>query len=196
MNDGSLDDTADKCRVMKYNMVDLPINLGLAGAFQAGMKYALYNGYDYAIQLDGDGQHDPGYIAGMLKIAQANQSDIVLGSRFIQEKKPVSLRMVGNSVLGLCILMTTGKRVHDATSGMRLYNRRMIKKLAESIDCGPEPDTVAYLIRCGARVDEYQVRMSERIAGESYLNSTQSIKYMFRMCLSILIMQWFRKKGI
>lgn len=196
VNDGSLDDTAAKCRQKNYKMVDLPINIGLSGAFRAGMKYAAYNDYDYAIQLDGDGQHNPGFIAGMLALAQAEDVDLVLGSRFVQEKKPFSPRMIGNTLLGICIRLTTGKKIHDSTSGMRLYNRRMIQKLAVSIDCGPEPDTVAYLIRCGAKVDEYQVQMNERIAGESYLNFTQSIKYMFRMCTSILIMQWFRKKGI
>lgn len=196
VNDGSSDNTASICREAGYNLVDLPVNLGLAGAFQAGMKYAEYRGYDYALQLDGDGQHDPGFIAGMLELAQAEGSDIVLGSRYMQEKKPRSLRMAGNSLIGLCIRLTTGKKICDTTSGMRLYNRRMIRKLASSLDCGPEPDTVAYLIRCGARVDEFQVQMYERTAGESYLGFSQSIKYMFRMCASILVMQWFRKRGI
>ena len=77
---------------------------------------------------------------------------------------------------------------------MRLYNKRMIKKLATTMNCGPEPDTIAYLLRCGAKVEEYQVHMNERVAGESYLNLTRSIKYMFHMCSSILVVQWFRDK--
>lgn len=196
VNDGSKDNTAKICKENNYNLVDLPINLGLAGAFQAGMKYAFYHNYDYAIQYDGDGQHNPEYIEGMVSCAEAEEIDIVIGSRFVTEKKPHTLRMMGNTLIESCIFLTTGKRIKDSTSGMRLYSRRMISKLASSMNYGPEPDTIAYLIRCGARVKEYQVHMNERVAGESYLNLSGSIKYMFHMCSSILIVQWFRKKGI
>ena len=193
INDGSKDNTAKICRQNHYNIVDLSINLGLAGAFQKGMKY---HDYDYAIQYDGDGQHNPEYIEGMVRRAEDAGLDIVIGSRFVSEKKPVNLRMVGNSLIELCIYITTGKKIKDSTSGMRLYSRRMINKLATSMNYGPEPDTVAFLIRCGAKVEEYQVHMNERTAGESYLNLSGSIKYMFHMCSSILIVQWFRKKGL
>lgn len=196
INDGSQDETAKICREKNYNLLDLPINLGLAGAFQTGMKYAFYNNYDYAIQYDGDGQHNPEYIGKMLKQAEEKGLDIVIGSRFVTEKKPRSLRMIGNSLIELCIYLTTGKQIKDSTSGMRLYGKRMIKKLATSMNYGPEPDTIAFLIRCGAKVEEYQVHMNERTAGESYLNLARSIKYMFHMCSSIIIVQWFRKKGL
>ena len=196
INDGSKDDTARICREKNYNFVDLPINLGLAGAFQTGMKYAMYYDYDYAIQYDGDGQHNPIYIGGMVKRAEEEDLDIVIGSRFVHERKPVSLRMLGSLLIEACVLITTGKKFNDSTSGMRLYGRRMIRKLATAMNYGPEPDTIAFLIRCGAKIEEYQVQMNERTAGESYLNLTRSIKYMFHMCSSILIVQWFRKKGI
>lgn len=196
VNDGSIDNTAGLCREHCYCMLDLPINLGLAGAFQAGMKYAMYRGYDYAIQYDGDGQHDPQYIAGMLEKAERENLDIVIGSRFVTVRKPFNARMIGNRIITACIKITTGKNIGDPTSGMRMFNIRMIKKLATTINCGPEPDTVAYLMRCGARVSEYQVTMHERTAGESYLNWSRSIKYMFHMCSSILVVQWFRKKGL
>lgn len=196
VNDGSKDDTAKICKKNNYNLLNLPINLGLAGAFQAGMKYAFYHGYDYAIQYDGDGQHNPEYIQEMVKCAEASQTDIVIGSRFVIEKKPLSLRMLGSILIEMCIFLTTGKKIKDSTSGMRLYSRRMIKKLATSMNYGPEPDTIAFLIRCGATVQEYQVHMNERMAGESYLNISNSIKYMFHMCSSILVVQWFRKKGL
>lgn len=196
INDGSKDNTAKLCREHGYNLVDLPINLGLAGAFQTGMKYALYHDYDYAIQYDGDGQHNPEYIQGMLEVAEKDNVDVVIGSRFADEKKPFSLRMLGNSLIEMCIFLTTGKKIKDSTSGMRLYNSRMIKKMARTMNYGPEPDTIAYLMKCGAKVQEYHVHMNERIAGESYLNFTRSIKYMFHMCSSILIVQWFRKKEI
>ncbi len=196
INDGSNDNTAEVCRKNNFNLIDLPINLGLAGAFQTGMKYALYNGYDYAIQYDGDGQHNSEYIAGMLKKANDENLDIVIGSRFISEKKPFTFRMLGNSLIEICIFLTTGKRITDSTSGMRLYSKKMIKKLATSMNYGPEPDTIAFLLRNGAKVEEYQVHMNERTSGESYLNLTRSIKYMFHMCSSILIVQWFRNGEI
>ncbi len=196
VNDGSKDKTADICQKNGYNYIDLPVNLGLAGGFQAGMKYAERMGYDAAIQFDGDGQHDPVYIETMIQSMLKEKADIIIGSRFVNRKKPKNLRMFGNNLIQTCIFLTTGQRITDPTSGMRLFNRRMIKKLAGTMNYGPEPDTVAYLIRCGARVSEVQVEMHERIAGESYLNIVRSMQYMLHMVLSILIIQWFREKGL
>lgn len=196
VNDGSCDHTARICREHHYNLIDLPVNLGLAGAFQTGMKYALYNDYDYAIQYDADGQHRPEYMEGMIQMATEKELDVVIGSRFVTERKPLTPKMIGNSLIEFCIWITTGKRIKDSTSGMRLYNKRMIKKLALTMNYGPEPDTIAYLVRCGAKVDEYQVHMDERVAGESYLDLTRIIEYMFHMCASILIVQWFRNKEL
>lgn len=194
INDGSIDDTAKICKKKGYNLVDLSINLGLAGAFQAGMKYAYKYNYDYAIQFDGDGQHNPKYISEMIEQAEKEKFDIIIGSRFVKEKRPHSLRMMGNTLLDICIYLTTGKRISDPTSGMRLFNKSMIEKLATQMNYGPEPDTIAFLLRCKAKVGECQVYINDRIAGESYLNLTNSIKYMFHMCASILVVQWFRKK--
>lgn len=196
INDGSTDDTAKLCKDNNFNMVDLPVNCGLAGAFQTGMRYALYNGYRYAIQYDGDGQHNPEYILGMYEMAEREELDIVIGSRFVTEKKPFTARMLGSRLISACIKITTGKSIKDPTSGMRMFNRRMIKKLALSMNYGPEPDTVGYLLRCGAKVKEYQVEMNERVAGESYLNFSRSVKYMMHMILSIVLVQWFRGKEI
>lgn len=192
VNDGSKDRTAEICREKGYRLISLPVNLGLAGAFQTGMKYAAKYGYEYAMQYDGDGQHDPKYIAAMLDLAVKEQCDIVIGSRFVTERKPWSARMLGSRVIAACIAVTTGRRIKDPTSGMRLFNRRMIELLANQVNYGPEPDTVAYLLRKGAVVKESQAFMRERVAGESYLRFGTSIKYMIRMCASILIVQWFR----
>lgn len=158
INDGSKDDTAKICRKRGYNLVDLKVNTGLAGAFQTGMKYANYKGYDYAIQYDGDGQHNPDYIEHMIRAMEEEQLDVVIGSRFVTKKKPVNPRMIGNRIIEACILLTTGKKINDPTSGMRLFNKRMINKLAHSMNYGPEPDTIAYLINCGAKVSEIQVK--------------------------------------
>lgn len=194
VNDGSADNTAEICRKMGYNLLDLPVNLGLTGAVQAGMKYAYKNGYDCALQLDGDGQHDPKYIAEMIAQMRKNGDDIVIGSRFVTEKKPSSLRMMGSNLIQFAIRLTTGKTIQDPTSGLRLYNRKMLQEFVRDFNLTPEPDTLCYLIRCGAEVSETQVEMRERIAGESYLNLPRSIQYMLRMGLSILLIQWFRNK--
>ncbi len=195
INDGSADRTPEICRENGFNFLNLPVNLGLTGAFQTGMKYAYKHHYEYAIQYDGDGQHNPEYIEPMLQEAERSETDIMIGSRFLQAGKNRSLRMIGNSIINLCILLTTGCRIKDSTSGMRLYSARMIKEMALQPNCRPEPDTVAFLVLCGAKVSEYPVHMNEREAGESYLNLTAGIKYMFYMCTSILLLNWFRKKG-
>ena len=193
INDGSSDSTAKICRKNGYELVDLPVNLGLAGAFQTGLKYAYRNGYDYAIQFDADGQHRPEFIGPMLDKIQEGY-DIVIGSRFVTEKKPHSLRMLGSNLISMAMKLTTGRRVKDPTSGMRMFNKKMIAEFALNMNYGPEPDTVSYLLKQGATIAEVQVEMDERIAGESYLNLTKSMTYMLRMLLSILLIQNFRKR--
>ncbi len=196
VNDGSKDQTARICREKGYHFLDLPVNLGLAGAFQAGLRYAYRadKGYDMAIQFDGDGQHDPSYIEEMAALMEKEGLDVVIGSRFKEEKKPFSLRMLGNRMIQLAIKITTGVTIKDPTSGMRLLNRSMIREFAQNLNYGPEPDTIAYLIRTGAKVEEVQVQMMDRIAGESYFNLRRSIEYMTRMCISILFFQWVRRR--
>lgn len=193
VNDGSKDGTARVCREFKYPFLDLSTNLGLEGAFQAGMKYAYRHEYDCAIQFDADGQHMPDYIPLLQEAIKEN--DIAIGSRFINEKKPKSLRMFGSNLIALAIRITTGKKLSDPTSGMRAFNKRMIKYLATGLNFGPEPDTVSYLIKsANAKVVEVPVRMADRIAGESYFNVWNSIMYMLRMFVSILFMQLVRKR--
>lgn len=194
VNDGSKDDTLDICREHGYNVVDLPVNLGLAGAFQTGMRYAHEHDYDYAIQFDADGQHSAAYIEEMVKVAENKGANIVIGSRFATQKKPFSARMAGSALISAMILLTTRKRIQDATSGMRLFDKTMIPLFAREMDFGPEPDTISLLMRWGYKVEETQVEMRERIAGESYLNFTKSVTYMLRMSISILLVQWFRRK--
>lgn len=194
VNDGSRDRTADICRQNGYELLNLPVNLGLAGAFQAGLKYAYVKGYSYAIQFDADGQHRPEFIEPMLERIKQGY-DIVIGSRFVNIKKGNSLRMVGSKMITVAIKITTGARVSDPTSGMRMFSREMIKEFAQNLNYGPEPDTVSYLLKNGAKVSEVPVHMEERQAGESYLNLVNSCKYMAKMLISILFVQNFRKRG-
>ncbi len=195
VNDGSKDDTAEICRANHYPLLDLPVNLGLAGAFQAGIRYAYQDGYEAALQFDGDGQHEAAYIEAMLKKMEQEKLDIVIGSRFCEEKKPHTLRMLGSTLITWAIRLTTGKKVSDPTSGMRLFNANILKNFSNNINYGPEPDTVSYLLRCGASISEVQVEMHERIAGTSYLNLGRSVRYMLNMFVSILFVQFFRPRG-
>ena len=193
VNDGSRDCTAKICREKGYNLLDLPVNLGLAGCFQAGMKYAYRKGYRYAIQFDGDGQHRPEYIAAM-KEKMDEGYEIVIGSRFVGQKKPFTMRMLGSNLIEKAIRMTTGVDIKDPTSGMRMFSSRMIEEFAKGLNYGPEPDTVSFLIKQGARVAELQVTIDERTEGESYLKPLTAVHYMVRMLISILMIQNFRKR--
>lgn len=193
VNDGSRDSTGRICREKGYNLLDLPVNLGLAGCFQAGMKYAYQKGYSYAIQFDGDGQHRPEYIEAMRKKMEEGY-DIVIGSRFLTKRKDWSMRMIGSRMIGAAIRLTTGVKVTDPTSGMRLFSSRMIEEFALNLNYGPEPDTVSFLIKQGARVAEVPVIIDERLEGESYLKPLTAAHYMLRMMLSILLIQNFRKR--
>ena len=147
--------TAAICREHGFRLIDLPVNLGLAGAFQTGLRYAAENGYDCAMQLDADGQHRPEYIAAMLEELESG-ADIVIGSRFLTVKKPKSLRMLGSYIISWSIRLTTGRAICDPTSGMRLFNRAMVEEFAQNLNYGPEPDTISYLIKNGAVVREVQ----------------------------------------
>ena len=194
VNDGSVDETRDICTKNGYNTITFPINLGLSAAFQAGMKYADRNGYEMAIQFDGDGQHDPRFIEGMIKTMLSCEADIVIGSRFIEGSRKISIRNFGNLLLGGLIFCVTGRRIIDSTSGMRIYNRRMIECLSRECNFPPEPDTIAYFLKNGYNVKEVPVKIRERIAGYSYLNIWNAIRYMIDMIISIVFIQNFRKR--
>ena len=191
INDGSADRTGDICRINGVRLVELPFNQGLAAAFQTGMKYARLHGYGSAIQFDADGQHVAEYIGPMVRKLEEGY-DIVIGSRFIDGKKSVSFRGFGMALLRGIVRLTVGVVLSDPTSGMRVYNRSMIELFSRSVNFGPEPDTVAYLLRSGARVAEVPVTMRERTAGKSYFGAISSAKYMSRMFLSILLIQFVR----
>lgn len=193
INDGSTDATRKLCHNNHINYLDLPINVGLAGAIQAGMKYANYFDYDYAVQIDGDGQHMPEYIDQLVQAMQETGADIVIGSRYKSERKPVTMRMIGSQMITYAIWLTTrGKYIGDVTSGMRLFNKKMIKRFGYQMNYQPEPDTLAYLLNHGIHIEEVQVQMRERMTGVSYLGALSAAKYMIHIIFNILILQWFR----
>ena len=193
INDGSRDKTVEICRRNQFHLLDLPVNLGLSGVFQAGIRYACEKGYSSVIQFDGDGQHRPEFIGRMKKKLDEGY-DIVIGSRFVNAKKSASLRMLGSRMLSLAIRITTGAVIHDPTSGMRMFNRKMMEEFAAGLNYSPEPDTISWLIRRGAKVAEVPVLMDERSGGKSYLTPVTAARYMIQMLVSILFIQNFRKK--
>lgn len=195
INDGSSDGTRKACANNGINLLDLPVNLGLSGAIRSGMKYANYYGYEYVLQLDGDGQHCPEYIGDMLECMERTQADIVIGSRFKTQRKPFTARMIGSQIITYAIWLTTrGKYIGDVTSGMRLFNKKMIKMFGYRINYRPEPDTLAFLLNRGVKIEEVQVAMRERTAGSSYLNLKNSMLYMMHVVFNVLIFQWVRNE--
>lgn len=189
INDCSKDNTKQILDKLKVNYIDLPVNLGLAGAVQTGYKYAYDNGYDAVLQFDGDGQHMAKYIDDLLE--KINDYDIVIGSRFVTKKKDLSLRMLGSRILSLLIKILTRKTIKDPTSGMRMMNRKMVYDFAYNMNRRPEPDTIVYEIRHGAKVCEVQVSMRERQAGTSlYSGLLNSAKYMIFQIISLLFLSY------
>ena len=193
VNDGSIDSTSKICRERGFNIIDLPVNLGLAGAFQTGMKYAHKHGYKYAVQFDGDGQHRAEY-AYALKDKLEEGYDIVIASRFLENKKSFKLRMLGSSIISIAIFLTTGTKITDPTSGMRIYSRKSIEEFALNLNYAPEPDTISYLLKQGMKLAEIPAIMDERVSGTSYLSPLKAAMYMLRMLVSILFIQNFRKR--
>lgn len=188
INDCSKDNTKEVCEKNNFNMLSLPINYGLTSGIQLGMKYAYKYGYDIAIQFDGDGQHQAKYLKDLVKKVEENV-DVAIGSRFVNEKKPFSARMLGSKLLTGVIKITTGKTIKDPTSGMRAYNRQAIKEFVTNASLTPEPDTLVYMIKKGMKVEEVQVEMKDREFGESYLNPIKSIEYMINMLFSIIFIR-------
>lgn len=194
INDCSKDNTKEVCEKNNFNMISLPINYGLTSAIQVGMKYAKQNGYDIAIQFDGDGQHDAKFLKKLVKEIEKNDVDVAIGSRFVEEKKPLSARMLGSRVISFAIKLTTWKKITDPTSGMRAYNKKAIDMFNNNASLTPEPDTIVFMIKRGLKVKEVQVNMRDREFGESYLNAFKSIKYMMNMMLSIIFIRSFTRK--
>ena len=192
INDGSADRTLDICKERGFNYLNLPVNGGLSAGFRAGMRYAKEHGYDAVVQFDSDGQHRPEYIAPMAQAMVNEGANIVITSRFVTKARGNSPREIGSKLISWLIKTSTGQTITDPTSGMRMYDRSLIETYARSFDFSPEPDTISLLMRRGAKVVEIETEMRERQGGESYLSFYNSIMYMARTCLSLLLFQWFR----
>ena len=198
VNDGSTDDTLAICREHNLNVLDLPQNLGIGGAVQAGHKYARRFDYDVDVQVDGDGQHDPTFIPKLVELIE-DGADLAIGSRFLEETEGFQstyMRRVGITWLSFWIKLFTGRRLTDPTSGFRACGRRAIELFCKSYPMDyPEPDSIAHAIREGLSVREAPVSMLERQGGRSSISGLSSIYYMIKVSLAIWITCWSHKRG-
>lgn len=190
INDCSTDDTLEICRQNKFSYLNLPVNLGIGGAVQTGYRYAYYHGYDIAVQFDGDGQHSASYLKVMCDTMQKTGCDMVIGSRFIEKEgfQSSSLRRIGIKYFTGLIKLLTGKKITDPTSGMRMINRKLLKKFTEDYPKDyPEPESVVTVLTENYKVSEIPVIMKEREEGVSSISLRKSIYYMIKVSLAVLI---------
>jgi glycosyltransferase involved in cell wall biosynthesis len=167
------------------------VNLGIGGAVQAGYLWALEHGHDVAVQLDGDGQHDPAYLAALLAPVTAGEADVVIGSRFLADGgfRSTAIRRAGIRYLSWFLRLRCGARITDATSGFRAAGRSAIELFARYYPSDyPEPEAIALARRAGLRLAEVPVRMSERAHGRSSITAVRTLYYLVKVSLALVIL--------
>lgn len=192
INDCSTDNTLEICQKNHFNVVSLPINLGIGGAVQTGYLYAKKYGYDLAVQVDGDGQHNPAFLSKMADELIESNVNMVIGSRFLEKEGFQSsfMRRLGIRYFMGLIQLLTGKKITDATSGLRMIDRNIIELFANDYpDDYPEPETIVSLLNKGYSVKEIPVIMNERQGGVSSISATKSVYYMIKVTLAILFVK-------
>ena len=190
INDCSRDDTYKLCLENGFNVVSLPINSGIGAAVQTGYLYAKRYGYEYAIQVDGDGQHDAAFLGTMAGYMEEHDTGMLIGSRYIEKQgfQSSGLRRFGIRYFTFLIKLLTGKKITDPTSGMRMVGRDIIEYFAEEYPKDyPEPETAVTIVKKGWTVDEIPVVMKERQAGTSSISPKRSIYYMIKVSLACII---------
>ena len=190
INDCSTDRSAELLERHHYPHLDLPVNLGIGGGVQCAYRYARANGYDVAVQMDGDGQHDPAYLSAVVEPVLAGQYDMCIGSRFITRQgfQTSFMRRVGIRFLSWLIHLLCGHRVQDVTSGFRATNARLTAYFADHYASDyPEPEAILSATLAGFRVGEAPVIMQERQGGVSSIRSFKSAYYMIKVSLSLII---------
>ncbi|GBF78094.1 hypothetical protein PA598K_06699 [Paenibacillus sp. 598K] len=190
VNDGSADATGEQAALGGAAVVHLSCNLGIGGAVQTGYQYAAAHGYSYAAQMDGDGQHDPADFASMLQTLQEHDSDMVVGSRFVEKRgfQSTRLRRLGIELLSGLLSRLLGRSVTDPTSGYRICGRRALRLFSVDYPTDyPEVEALVQLDNCGYTFREVPVVMRERIAGVSSISAFKSVYYMIKVILAVLI---------
>ena len=204
LNDGSTDRTAQvvddlvaTLKTRRVRLANIPLNTGIGGAIQTGFIHAARGRYDYAVQHDGDGQHDPAAIRLLLAEAQAKNLDLCVGSRFLapagEGYRGTALRRLGITFFARLISLLAGVRVTDPTSGFRVYSRHAITVFSRYYPTDyPEPEALSYCVRNNLRVAEFPVTMRHREGGQSSIRRFHSAYYMVKVTLAILV-DWIRK---
>lgn len=199
VNDCSKDETVEELRKMNANYVNLPLNLGIGGGVQTGYKYALQYGYDIAVQIDGDGQHDTSYLNYVTSPIENGQADIVIGSRFINKEgfQSSGIRRIGICFLSGLVRICCGTKILDVTSGFRAVNRKFIREYANEYPTDyPEPEAIVKASLEGGRVLEVPVIMKERETGKSSISAWRSIYYMIKVSLAIVLCRLSNKRKV
>jgi len=193
VDDGSSDETAARAAAARAAVLRMPFNLGIGGAMQGGYMYALENGYDIAVQVDGDGQHDPRDIGELLERLRSDpELNMVTGSRFLDDAesgyRSSATRRIGIRVFSRVVSLITGQRVTDPTSGFRMTNRRGIELFARDYPHDyPEVEAILLMHAHRLRSCEIPVRMRPRLTGESAISSSQSVYYMIKVLLAVFV---------
>lgn len=190
INDCSSDKTLEILENNHLNYINLPVNLGIGGAVQTGYKYALEHEYDMAVQVDGDGQHDPAYLHSLEDTLIKEKADMVIGSRFIKNEgfQSTFVRRMGIVYFTKMIKSLTGTTITDPTSGFRLVNKDVIALFANDYPRDyPEPESIVALLKRKKKVIEVPVQMKERQGGESSIRLWNSVYYMIKVSIAILV---------
>lgn len=192
VNDASTDKTLAEIKKHSDHYLDLPVNLGIGGAVQSGLKYAHENNYDIAVQMDGDGQHPPLELIKIITPILNNETDVCIGSRFIDKEGFQSsfLRRAGIKFLSALIKLRCGQEVLDCTSGYRAFNKKAIEECVKYYPKKyPEPESALHLIKKGIRVKETPVIMEARDGGTSSISGWRGIYYMLKVSWAILFLR-------
>jgi glycosyltransferase involved in cell wall biosynthesis len=193
VDDGSADTTAERARAAGARVLRLPFNLGIGAAVQSGYVYAEEHGYQVAVQVDGDGQHDPGHIHDLLERLNGDpELNMVTGSRFLESEgdgfRSSAMRRVGIRLFSRVVSAITGRRVTDPTSGFRMIDRRGIELFARDYPHDyPEVEAILLMHANRLRSCETPVVMAPRVSGESAITMTQSVYYMVKVLLAVFI---------
>lgn len=191
VDDASTDDTASIAEAHGATVLRLPFNVGIGGAVQAGFRYALQEGYDCAVRLDGDGQHDAAELPRLLGPIERGEADFVIGSRFADgtgSYRPPLGRRLGIRVFAALVSILGRQRVTDTTSGFVALDRAAIELFAEEYPHDyPEVEATLVALRSGLRLEQVQVQMRERESGASSITFVQSLYYIAKVTLALLV---------
>jgi len=194
VDDGSGDETAKVAASMGATVLRLPVHLGIGGAVQTGYRWAFEKGYEVAVQVDADDQHDPAFLTALLEPLEAGRADLVIGSRFLSSGegegfRSTALRRAGIRYLSLLLRLRGGVRVTDPPSGFRAASRKAIALFARHYPSDyPEPEADPHAARAGHALLEVPVSMRPRRHGRSGIGAAAAAYYLAKRSVSLLLL--------